>query len=190
MPKRVTLRFVYLTEDFLCAEQSVKSSALRVGTALIACPKGRPRISNEPTMLSLKFDKFFIVLLLTSLQFKWLRSDISSILFPFNTAIGANQENKNAERNLSLRNRYQPDHPANRDQYGGSNNLLNKLASDRPNLRNPKVDRPLVVPDLYCEKEEWLCHDKLRCIPRAQICDSQQNCIDRSDVSAMRGSIG
>ena len=127
--------------------------------------------------------RFFFVLLLTCLQFKWLRSDISSILFPFNTAIDQNPENKNAERNLSLRNRYQPDYPAARDQYsGGSNNLLNKLAADRQNLKSSKTDRPLVVPDLYCEKEEWLCHDKLRCIPRAQICNMIQNCIDNSDV--------
>lgn len=137
-------------------------------------------------MLSLNLDKFFIVLLLTCLQFKWLRSDISSILFPFNTAIDQNPENKNQERNLSLRNRYQPDYPSGgRDQYSGSNNLLNKLA-DKANLKNFKVDRPLVVPDLYCEKEEWLCQDKLRCIPRAQICNSVQNCIDNSDVSVGR----
>lgn len=132
----------------------------------------------------LNLDKFFIVLLLTCLQFKWLRSDISSILFPFNTAIDQNPENKNAERNLSLRNRNQPDYPAtNRDQYSGSNNLLNKLAADRQNLKSSRTDRPMVVPDLYCEKEEWLCHDKLRCIPRAQICNMVQNCIDNSDVS-------
>ena len=132
-------------------------------------------------MFALNFDKFFIVLLLTSLQFKWLRSDISSILFPFNTAI--DQENKNSERNLSLRGRYPPDQQANRDPYSGSNNLLNKLAADRQNLKSSKLDRPLAVPDLYCEKEEWLCHDKLRCIPRAQICNMVQNCIDNSDVS-------
>lgn len=136
-------------------------------------------------MSSLKvLKKLIFILLFVCLQFNWSSNDISSILFPFNTVVDRNADNKNQERNLSLRNRYQPNYSSNQEfknQYS-STSLLNKLATDKQNFKNSKIDRT-VVPDLFCEKDEWLCHDKLRCISRSQICNSIQNCIDNSDVS-------
>lgn len=117
------------------------------------------------------FRNQIIILLLICLKFKWSYCDISSILFPFNTAVDQNSENKNQERNLSLRNRFQPNYPPNQElknQYTSTN--LNKLTFDKQNSnRNPNVIEKSIVPDLYCEKEEWLCHDKLRCIPKSQV---------------------
>jgi hypothetical protein len=134
---------------------------------------------------SLKFHKIIIILLSIFLQFKWSRNDISSILFPFNTVVDQNLDNKSQqERNLSIRNRYQIPNYSNQDstfknQYG-STNLLNKLTADKQ--KNSNQDRKtIVVPDLYCEKDEWLCNDRLRCISRSQICDNVQHCIDGSD---------
>ncbi|RWS05352.1 perlecan-like protein, partial [Dinothrombium tinctorium] len=34
---------------------------------------------------------------------------------------------------------------------------------------------------LECDKEETLCDDKRRCVPKIRVCDGQQDCIDNSD---------
>lgn len=140
---------------------------------------------------------FKIVLLIVCLhQLNWLSpvkcDGISSILFPFSAVVNQNVENKHQERNLSLRNRYQSNYPSAELRNQASNtNLLNKLTLDKQNPKTPNLDRT-IVPDLYCEKEEFLCHDKLRCIPKALVCDSVQNCIDSSDeigcINSCRGN--
>ncbi|RWS31138.1 sortilin-related receptor-like protein [Leptotrombidium deliense] len=43
------------------------------------------------------------------------------------------------------------------------------------------VKNPFLI---ECQKDEMLCEDKRRCIPKTRICDGQQDCIDNSDETS------
>jgi len=54
-----------------------------------------------------------------------------------------------------------------------------------PNAYNPNIvprnKTYEVVPVICDEKEEFVCRDRRRCVPIAQVCDGEQDCIDNSD---------